>query len=230
MTKIDICDTQRNNLIAAALGLQHCSATASCVIPLPGTKQYILIGDSDALTQLLKAEQPLNLPDPAPLALRTLGGLMANVLYNLAQRPGDKLAACAADLRRQRDEAVRVDKQAVLGAIADFGQQQEAAETRAALVDVLKAIRPTFGAMGSRDVDVAAQQKLVDRAIELLSPQAQPAAAPAAAGDLMAIDCPACEKGAACDECSGQGKIIVSRSDMAALATEHDHSEGSHHD
>ena len=67
------------------------------------------------------------------------------------------------------------------------------------------------------------------RELERAAPVA--AAAPAATSDLMAVDCPACEAGAACDECSGQGKIIVSRTDMAALASaEHDHSEGGHHD
>lgn len=36
--------------------------------------------------------------------------------------------------------------------------------------------------------------------------------------DLTTVDCPVCEGKGACDECSGQGKIIVSRRDMAALA------------
>lgn len=49
--------------------------------------------------------------------------------------------------------------------------------------------------------------------------------------DLTTTACPACEGNAACDECDGQGHLIVSRADMAALAsTEHDHSEGGHHD
>lgn len=43
------------------------------------------------------------------------------------------------------------------------------ASARAELVELLKAIRPSYGAVGSRDVDVAAQQRRIDRAIELLS-------------------------------------------------------------
>lgn len=64
-------------------------------------------------------------------------------------------------------------------------------------------------------------------------------------GDLTTVDCPTCtgkgmvgghvgqtpesydEIAIACDECSGQGKVIVSRADMAALAVD---SEGGHHD
>ncbi|HEX8883152.1 MAG TPA: hypothetical protein VF797_01530 [Noviherbaspirillum sp.] len=43
-----------------------------------------------------------------------------------------------------------------------------ASTDNAELVELLKAIRPSFGAVGSRDVDVAAQQKRIDRAVELL--------------------------------------------------------------
>jgi hypothetical protein len=50
-----------------------------------------------------------------------------------------------------------------------------------------------------------------------------------AVGDLIAVECPACDGVAPCDECSGQGKIIVSRADMAA-AIQHDRSEGGHYD
>jgi hypothetical protein len=39
----------------------------------------------------------------------------------------------------------------------------------AELVDLLKAIRPRFGDVGTRDVDVAAQQHRIDRAVELLT-------------------------------------------------------------
>jgi hypothetical protein len=113
----------RLQLIAAACALQHATGTESNVIPLPGTQKYLLIGDQAALTKLLGTEQPLNFPDPAPLALRTLGGLMSNVLYNLAQRDGDRLAACADDLRKQWDEAVRVDRQAALQQLVDAGHE-----------------------------------------------------------------------------------------------------------
>jgi hypothetical protein len=55
------------------------------------------------------------------------------------------------------------------------GQQGTAAATAGAssenaeLIDLLKAIRPSYGVVGSRDVDVAVQQKRIDRAVELLS-------------------------------------------------------------
>jgi hypothetical protein len=38
----------------------------------------------------------------------------------------------------------------------------------AELVDLLKGIRPRYGDVGTRDVDVAAQQQRIDRAVELL--------------------------------------------------------------
>lgn len=38
----------------------------------------------------------------------------------------------------------------------------------AELIDLLKAIRPNYGAVDSRDIDVAAQQQRIDRAVELL--------------------------------------------------------------
>jgi hypothetical protein len=43
------------------------------------------------------------------------------------------------------------------------------------LIELLRAIRPEFGAVGSRDVDVRAQQNRIDRAIELLAAPAAPA-------------------------------------------------------
>lgn len=52
---------------------------------------------------------------------------------------------------------------------------------------------------------------------------------PAPASDLMAVDCPACDS-AGCDECGGQGQVIVSRNDMVAAHFEHADSEGGHHD
>jgi hypothetical protein len=36
------------------------------------------------------------------------------------------------------------------------------------LIELLKAIRPNYGDVGTRDVDVAAQQKRIDRAVDLL--------------------------------------------------------------
>jgi len=60
-----------------------------------------------------------------------------------------------------------------------YAREAIAASRRAAggeLVELLRAIRPNYGAVGSRDVDVTAQRNRIDRAIELLS------AAPASAG------------------------------------------------
>jgi len=42
--KIDPCDTMRVNLIAAAVGLQQCTKTASNIIPIPGGDRVIAIG------------------------------------------------------------------------------------------------------------------------------------------------------------------------------------------
>jgi hypothetical protein len=52
----------------------------------------------------------------------------------------------------------------------------------------------------------------------------------AAPSDLTTVDCPACDGMSPCDECSGQGKIIVSRADLAALHVALVDSEGGHHD
>jgi DNA-directed RNA polymerase subunit M/transcription elongation factor TFIIS len=59
------------------------------------------------------------------------------------------------------------------------------------LIELLSAIRPSHGDVGSRDVDVSAQQKRIDRAIQLLStgtPQAERAAVP------MILHCPKCHE------------------------------------
>jgi hypothetical protein len=58
---IDTCDTQRNHLIAAALGLQQCTKTAANLIPLPGTDRVIVIGTPAKVLEMLPAaavEQP----------------------------------------------------------------------------------------------------------------------------------------------------------------------------
>ena len=51
--KIDPCDTMRNNLIAAAVGLQQCTKTASNLVPIPGGDRVIAIGTPAQVTQLL---------------------------------------------------------------------------------------------------------------------------------------------------------------------------------
>lgn len=52
--KIDPCDTMRNNLIAEALGLQHCTKTAANVVELPGTDRVIAIGTPAEVARLLE--------------------------------------------------------------------------------------------------------------------------------------------------------------------------------
>jgi hypothetical protein len=64
MTKIDPCDTMRNNLIAAALGLQHCTKTAANIVPIPSGKRFVVIGTASEVSRLLEiapaaAEQPM---------------------------------------------------------------------------------------------------------------------------------------------------------------------------
>jgi hypothetical protein len=51
--KIDPCDTMRTNLIAAAVGLQQCTKTASNIIPIPGGDRVIAIGTRAQVAQLL---------------------------------------------------------------------------------------------------------------------------------------------------------------------------------
>ena len=51
--KIDPCDTMRNNLIAAAIGLQQCTKTASNIVPIPGGDRVIVIGTPAQIAQLL---------------------------------------------------------------------------------------------------------------------------------------------------------------------------------
>ena len=49
------------------------------------------------------------------------------------------------------------------------------------LIDLLKSLRPTHGAIGSRDADVTEQQRKIDDAIAMLAATAQPVAAQPAA-------------------------------------------------
>lgn len=72
-----------------------------------------------------------------------------------------------------RRDAIAADRQARASAPAAGAVQQPVAVVE--VVDLLKAIRPKYGAVGSRDVEVAAQQRRIDRAIELLLAGAAPA-------------------------------------------------------
>lgn len=53
MNKIDPCDTMRNNLIAAAVGLQECTKTAANVVPLPDGR-VIAIGTPVQVRKMLE--------------------------------------------------------------------------------------------------------------------------------------------------------------------------------
>jgi len=52
--QIDPCATMRNNLIAAALGLQRCTKIAANIVPLPGTDRFIAIGTPAEVARLLE--------------------------------------------------------------------------------------------------------------------------------------------------------------------------------
>jgi hypothetical protein len=65
--KIDPCDALRVNLIAAAVGLQQCTKTASNIVPIPGGDRVIAIGTPAQIAQLLGADvgiSNMNVVDP----------------------------------------------------------------------------------------------------------------------------------------------------------------------
>lgn len=62
-TKIAPCDTMRVNLIAAAVGLQHCTSTEANVVPIPGGDRVIAIGTPAQVAMLLRA----HVPDARPI-------------------------------------------------------------------------------------------------------------------------------------------------------------------
>jgi hypothetical protein len=55
-SKIHSCDTQRNNLIAAAVGLQACTKTDGTEVLIPGTDKRILIGSDGYLAKVAGAQ------------------------------------------------------------------------------------------------------------------------------------------------------------------------------
>jgi hypothetical protein len=69
MNKIDICDTQRNNLIAAAAGLQQCTKTDGTEVLMPGTDKRILIGN-DAYLARVAAPASADNPSTAGASVR----------------------------------------------------------------------------------------------------------------------------------------------------------------
>jgi len=82
MNKIDPCATMRNNLIAAALGLQQCTKTAANIVPLPGTERFIAIGTSAEIAQVLPKDDG---SPAAPSAASIEGPTDQQIL--LAMRP-----------------------------------------------------------------------------------------------------------------------------------------------
>lgn len=53
---IDPCATARNNMLAAALALQHCAKTAANIVPIPDRGQIIAIGTPAEVARLLVAD------------------------------------------------------------------------------------------------------------------------------------------------------------------------------
>lgn len=67
---IDPCDTARNNILAAALALQHCTKTAANIVPIPGRGQIIAIGTKADVERLLNLA-PVPAAEMAVPACRT---------------------------------------------------------------------------------------------------------------------------------------------------------------
>lgn len=87
-----------------------------------------------------------------------------------------RLLAAALELQHYTSTAVNVVPIPGGGQVIVIGTPAEVMQVLrglgdgvAELVGLLKQIRPRFGAVGTRDVDVAAQQQRIDRAVELLT-------------------------------------------------------------
>ncbi|SDC70806.1 hypothetical protein SAMN05428966_102160 [Massilia sp. PDC64] len=93
--KIDPCDTMRNNLIAAAVGLQQCTKTATNIVPIPGGDRVIAIGTPAQVRALLpKRELPPELKAAIDEAAKTRapGALLPDgsaVFINYGDQPED---------------------------------------------------------------------------------------------------------------------------------------------
>ena len=94
-TKIDPCDTMRNNLIAAAVGLQQCTKTASNIVHIPGGDRVIAIGTPAQVRALLpKRELPPELKAAIEEAAKTRapGAVLPDgsaVFINYGDQPED---------------------------------------------------------------------------------------------------------------------------------------------
>jgi hypothetical protein len=131
--------------------LDHLEALARAATPGPWAYQE----DSDVYTHIVRPAQ-----SPGRIVHHysqdTSGVVEANARFTAGANPAAVLALIALARRAQPEgEAPQAD-----------------------LVELLKAIRPNYGAVGSRDVDVTAQRERIDRAIVLLSiPNGEQAAA-----------------------------------------------------
>jgi hypothetical protein len=67
-----------------------------------------------------------------------------------------------------------IDALPTAGALVYAAPQPAAQQDASELIALLREIRPNYGAVGSRDADVTAQQRRIDRAIELLSTHPHP--------------------------------------------------------
>ncbi len=101
MSKIDPCDTMRNNLIAAALGLQACTKTDGTEVLVPGTNKRILIGDDAYLARVALPASATGGPDLASMerladwldtAGKTADSTDLHALIDLARRAQPRVA------------------------------------------------------------------------------------------------------------------------------------------
>jgi len=103
-------EAKKLRLLAAALELQHYTSAAANLMPVPGGDRVIVVGTPAEVARLLEVTQPKE-PTLRQSKLLSLGGQMANVMYNLAQRAGKPLHAqdCKTmdQLRREWDDATR---------------------------------------------------------------------------------------------------------------------------
>jgi hypothetical protein len=280
-TKIDPCDTMRNNLIAAALGLEQCTQTDGTETLIPGTSKRILVGDDAYLARVVApaaAEQPMtgDLRQAIEKALEgthiedgsvsAFDGVADNIEREVAAYIARQPAIAAPEGWRDRiyktmDNAFLIadskgkgadgalvidDTQAGVEFAMDQIEAILAAPAIAARVVpegfTLVPLNPTPEMIeaGNEVSDLYRMGKPelwgdVYRAMLRTAPQApaaqeavEPSVQAAPSSDLMTIRCPECVAlpGLGCDECHGQGEIIVSRKDMAALKSGSTHTAG----
>jgi hypothetical protein len=249
MDKINTtCEHLKLRIIAAAVGLQQCTQTAANLVPLPDGR-YVAIGKPAELLEVLPelrtavpaawqnfAQAIADLPDGAEANIAGMRGKARQLLAGEARRSLASGAPAKSSPSAEQTQWRNIQK--VVRQVAEFcfgGPQQEGnVSMAAAYLSVINCLTAKDG---------------VDLKLEPLSAGAA-AKTEQALGDLTTAECPTCkgygevarlmppyESGGgydsrACDDCDGQGRVIVSRADMAALAitVDHDHSEGGHVD